>query len=317
LKERMLEVSGLYKNYGKFCAVKNLDFCVNKGEVFGFLGPNGAGKTTTMKIITGYLPMSRGRVKIGGKDISENGIQTRKLIGYLPETTPLYTDMFVDEYLEFIGKLRGLRGETLNKRVKKMLEVCGLEEMRKKPVGYLSKGYRQRTGLAQAMIHEPDLLILDEPMSGLDPNQIIEMRGLIKETGKEKAVVYCSHILPEVAATCDRILIINDGEAAAAGSPDEVAAKARERIFYDVVIKTNDKNIEEKLKRIPQIESVKSDYTAGAQEVKLAIETNSPQEIGEEIFDAAVKNGWKITYLSHRKTTLEDVFSKLTRKDAK
>jgi ABC-2 type transport system ATP-binding protein len=313
----MLEVSGLYKNYGKFCAVKNLDFSVNKGEVFGFLGPNGAGKTTTMKIITGYLPMSKGLVKVAGRDICENGLESRKKIGYLPETTPLYTDMFVDEYLEFVGKLRGLCGENLKKRIKKMLEVCGLEEMQKKPIGHLSKGYRQRTGLAQAMIHEPELLILDEPMSGLDPNQIVEIRELVKEIGKEKAVVYCSHILSEVAATCNRILIINDGETAARGTPEEVITKAQGHISYEVVIKTKDKNIEEKFKHISQIQEIKAIVSSDTLNVKLKIETNSEKEIGEEIFDVAVKNNWKITLLSHKKITLEDVFSKLTRKDAK
>ena len=317
MKERMLEVSGLYKNYGNFCAVKNLDFSVNKGEVFGFLGPNGAGKTTTMKIITGFLPMSQGCVKVAGMDISENDLEPRKKIGYLPETTPLYTDMFVDEYLTFIGRLRGLSGDNLKKRVKKMLEVCGLEEMRKKPVGHLSKGYRQRTGLAQAMIHEPQLLILDEPMSGLDPNQIVEIRELVKEIGKEKAVVYCSHILPEVAATCNRILIINNGETAAAGTPEEVASKAQERISYEVTLKTTDKNIQDKFKQVAQIQEVVIVASSDDTSVKLKIETNSAKEIGEDIFDIAVKNNWKITQLSHKKNTLEDVFSKLTKKDAK
>jgi len=317
LKECMLEVSNLYKNYGNVAAVKDLSFSVSKGEVFGFLGPNGAGKTTTMKIITGFLPMSQGRVKVAGMDIMEQDLKSRKKIGYLPETTPLYTDMFVEEYLTFIAKLRGLRGENLKKRIKKMLEVCGLEEMRKRPVGYLSKGYRQRTGLAQAMIHEPELLILDEPMSGLDPNQIVEIRQLIKEIGKEKAVVYCSHILSEVAATCNRVLIINDGETAAVGSPDEVAAKTQERISYEVTLKTTDKNIEEKFKQIQQIQEVTILAQSDGEKTELKIETNSSQEIGEDIFDVAVKNNWKITMLTHKKVTLEDVFSKLTKKDVK
>jgi len=275
LEELMLEVSNLYKNYGKTAAVKNLSFSVSKGEVFGFLGPNGAGKTTTMKIITGFLPMSQGSVKVAGLDIALNDLQARQKIGYLPETTPLYTDMFVCEYLEFIGKLRGLSGENLKKRVKKMLEVCGLEEMRNRPIGYLSKGYRQRTGLAQAMIHEPQLLILDEPMSGLDPNQIIEIRQLIKEIGKEKAVVYCSHILPEVAATCNRILIINEGETAAVGTPEEVIEKSREEnASYQITLKNFNEEIEKKIREIVEIEKISVNYS------------------------------------------LEDVFSKLTKKDA-
>ena len=262
MEEIMLEVSNLYKNYGKVAAVKDLCFSVKKGEVFGFLGPNGAGKTTTMKIITGFLPMSEGCVKVAGMDITLNDLQTRKKIGYLPETTPLYTDMFVCEYLEFIGKLRGLSGENLKKRVKKMIEVCGLEEMRKRPVGYLSKGYRQRTGLAQAMIHEPELLILDEPMSGLDPNQIIEIRQLIKEIGKEKAVVYCSHILPEVAATCNRILIINNGETAAVGTPDEVIEKSREEnTSYQITLKNFNAEIEAKIREIVEIEKISVNYS--------------------------------------------------------
>ena len=222
MTKNMLEVAGLCKNYGNFAAVKNLNFSVKKGEVLGFLGPNGAGKTTTMKIITGFIPMSAGEVFVDGKNILEHSVETRSIIGYLPETTPLYTDMFVEEYLTFIGKLRGLSGENLKRQTAKMIEVCGLEAMHRKTVGHLSKGYRQRTGIAQAMIHEPDLLILDEPISGLDPKQIVEIRKLIKEIGKEKAVVYCSHILPEIAATCDRIIIINNGETAAAGTVDEL-----------------------------------------------------------------------------------------------
>jgi len=317
LSKYMLEVSALYKNYGKFCAVNNLDFCVGKAEVFGFLGPNGAGKTTTMKIITGYLPMSSGRVTVDGENICRSGLDTRKKIGYLPETTPLYTDMFVDEYLEFIGKLRGLKGENLKKRVKVMLDVCGLWEMRKKPIGHLSKGYRQRTGLAQAMIHEPQLLILDEPMSGLDPNQIVEIRQLIKQIGKEKAVVYCSHILAEVAATCDRVLIINDGKTAAMGTTDEVTTKFQERVRYDAVVKTKDKEFSTKLGRIAKISDITSSPLPDGSGVSLRIETNSPDDIGEEIFDAAVKNGWKIVSLSHKRTTLEDVFARLTKKEGK
>jgi ABC-2 type transport system ATP-binding protein len=249
-------------------------------------------------------------------DISQKGLPSRKKIGYLPETTPLYTDMFVNEYLEYAGRLRGLSGKNLNTRVKKMLEVCGLEEMRKKPIGHLSKGYRQRTGLAQAMIHEPELLILDEPMSGLDPNQIVEIRELVKEIGKEKAVVYCSHILSEVAATCNRILIINNGEAAAVGTPEEVTARAQGHISYEVVIKTSkkgEKNIESKFKELSQIEEVRLVDSSDNSSVKLKIETNCANEIGEEIFDIAVKNNWKITQLTHKRITLEDVFSKLTK----
>ena len=236
MSKNMLEVAGLCKNYGNFTAVKNLDFFVKKGEVFGFLGPNGAGKTTTMKIITGFIPMSAGRVCVDGKDILEHSLETRRKIGYLPETTPLYTDMFVEEYLLFVGKLRGLTGEKLKRQTTKMIEVCGLETMWKRPVGHLSKGYRQRTGIAQAMIHEPDLLILDEPISGLDPNQIVEIRRLIKDIGKEKAVVYCSHILPEIAATCDKIIIINNGETAANGTLSELTNNGSETL-EDVFIK--------------------------------------------------------------------------------
>ena len=236
MSKNMLEVAGLCKNYGSFAAVRDLNFSVKKGEVFGFLGPNGAGKTTTMKIITGFIPSSAGNVSVDGKDIVEYSLETRRKIGYLPETTPLYTDMNVSEYLLFIGKLRGLSGEKLKKQMDKMIEVCGLGAMRKRPVGHLSKGYRQRTGIAQAMIHEPDLLILDEPISGLDPNQIVEIRRLIKDIGREKAVVYCSHILPEIAATCDRIIIINNGETAAAGTLNELTDNGNATL-EDVFIK--------------------------------------------------------------------------------
>lgn len=321
MSEHMLEVEMLCKNFGSVAAVKDLSFSVPKGEIFGFLGPNGAGKTTTMRMITSFLPASSGTVRIAGLNTQEHDLETRRKIGYLPETTPLYTDMFVDEYIRYVGELRGMTGLDLKKAVEKMLSVCGLHTMRKRPVAYLSKGYRQRVGLAQAMIHEPDLLILDEPMSGLDPNQIVEIRELIKEMGEEKTIIYCSHILSEVAATCNRVLIINNGELAALGTPDEVTAQVQQGCSeYEMVLHGNGKAVIEEIKMLPNIIRVRSQASdVGTEGIHIFIESSAQTDIGELLFTTVVKHNCTLSKLIHHRTTLEDVFTQLTltRKDVK
>ena len=246
----MLEVSNLHKKFGLFTAVKNLNFQIQKGEIFGFLGPNGAGKTTTMRMITCYIPPSSGSIRVAGLDPSVSSLEVRRKIGYLPEHNPLYNDMTVLEYLQFVGEIRGIKGSRLQKRIDELFNICSIGKMSSRLIGNLSKGYRQRVGLAQVLMHNPDLLILDEPMSGLDPNQIIEIRNLIKNLGQEKTVIYCSHILSEVRATCDRILIINDGQMVASGTPEELVNNAGKGNRYQVRIKGDRYEIENKLSSI-------------------------------------------------------------------
>lgn len=308
----MLEVQKLNKRFGDVHAVKDLSFQIKKGEVFGFLGPNAAGKTTTMRIITCFIPATSGSVKIDGIDITEHSIEIRKKLGYLTENNPLYNDMHVDEYLSFVGKLRGLKGKRLTSAIDNMYQISGLGTVTKRQIGKLSKGFRQRVGLAQAMIHNPDLLILDEPMSGLDPNQIIEIRELIKNIGKEKTVIYCSHILSEVSATCSQILIINNGISVATGTPDELTSKTGQGNQYIMKIRGDKETIESGLKELPVVSKIKTDsYLDEWLQVKVTAEGNI--EIGEDLFKCVVNNGWSLAELKREETSLEDVFTQLTR----
>ncbi len=310
MSENMLDVQGLTKKFGDFTAVDQLSFSVKKGEVFGFLGPNGAGKTTTMRMITNFIPSTSGSVLIDGVGGIDNDLLMRKKIGYLPESTPLYSDMFVGEYIKFVGELRGLRGAKLKQQMDKMIEVTGLTQMVKRPVGYLSKGYRQRVGLAQAMIHEPELLILDEPISGLDPNQIVEIRELIKDIGREKTVIYCSHILSEVAQTCNRLLIINNGKVVTRGTPDEVTSQFTGKTTFTLKVTAEQNEVLAHFKALPSVLSATGKIENDLTEV--VIETAEDEEFGEVIFDSVVDKGWKLRELTHRVTTLEDVFTQLT-----
>ncbi len=310
MSEKMLEVIGLTKKFGSFTAVDDLNFSVNRGEVFGFLGPNGAGKTTTMRMITNFIPSTSGVVKVDGISGIANDLEIRKKIGYLPETTPLYSDMFVGEYLKFVGELRGLKGKKLKSQVDKMIEITGLEKMVNRPVGYLSKGYRQRVGLSQAMIHEPELLILDEPISGLDPNQIVEIRQLIREIGKEKTVLYCSHILSEVSATCDRLLIINNGKMITTGTTDDVINQFTGKCEFSLVLNGDATSMKSTFDSLDKVISSSVQTEDGV--TRLFLETNSDENYGEILFDTVVDNGWKLRELTHKTTTLEDVFTKIT-----
>ncbi len=308
----MVDVQKLNKRFGDVHAVNDLSFQIKRGEVFGFLGPNGAGKTTTMRILTCFIPATSGTVSINGLDLNEHSIDIRRKMGYLTENNPLYNDMHVNEYLLFVGKLRGLKGKSLSTSIDKMYQTCGLTNIPKRQIGNLSKGFRQRVGLAQAMIHNPDLLILDEPSSGLDPNQIIEIRELIKKIGKEKTVIYCSHILSEVSATCNRILIINNGISVATGTPDELTSKSGQRNQYNLRIKGDKEKIESSFEDLPVVSSAKAvPFQDDWFQVKVISEEKN--DIGEDLFKCVVDNGWRLSELKREETSLEDVFTKLTR----
>jgi len=306
----MLEVKNLNKNFGKVQAVKDVCFDVKKGEILGFLGPNGAGKTTTMRIITCFIPATSGTVKVCGFDTRENDIEVRKRIGYLPENNPLYLDMNVLEYLKFVGEIRGLKGAKLLSRIDEMLNVCGLTKMTGRQISKLSKGYKQRTGLAQTMLHDPEILILDEPMTGLDPNQIIEIRNLIKNIGKEKTVIYCSHILSEVSATCNRILIINNGSIVASGSPEELTSQITQTGGYVIKLKGDKTQIKEKLSLVEGVSNIRISEAGEWLEVFVV---SGKEDIGEKLYKCIFENGWSLAELKRHSATLEDVFTQLTK----
>jgi len=221
----MIEIKNLTKKFGQNLVLDNISFSVEKGEILGFLGPNGAGKSTTMKIITSFWTPTSGQILIDGFNIAKDALSARKKIGYLPETVPLYEDMRVFEYLKFIAEIRGLSRSEIKDRIKEVVLICGLSKVLRQPIEELSKGFCQRVGLAQAIMHQPDILILDEPTTGLDPNQIVEIRDLIKTIGREKTVIFSTHILSEVSATCNRVIIINNGKIVGQGSPDEFEKK--------------------------------------------------------------------------------------------
>ncbi|MBD3391628.1 MAG: ATP-binding cassette domain-containing protein [Chitinivibrionales bacterium] len=307
----MMDVRQLNKRFGDVHAVRDLTFQVKKGEVFGFLGPNGAGKTTTMRIVTCYIPASSGTISVGGHDTVEHSLDVRKKIGYLPENNPLYNDMMVTEYLKFAGELRGMQGDKLSSRIDEMVQVCGLAKMTGREIGKLSKGYRQRVGLAQAMLHDPDLLILDEPTSGLDPNQIIEIRELIKKIGREKTVIYCSHILSEVSATCTRILIINNGSPVATGTAEELTSQMGSGNQYVLRVRGSGPDIEAKLQGVAGVSSVSASQDNEWASVRVACEGN--EDIGESLFRCVVDNRWSLAELKRERASLEEVFTQLTR----
>src|SRR6187399_2937878 len=252
----MIKVENLTKRYAGQPAIRNLNFEVSRGEIMGFLGPNGAGKTTTMRILAGFMPPSSGRASIAGFDVFEKSLQARTHLGYMPENVPLYTDMRVTEYLDYRAALKGVPRRRMVERVGDVKELCGLKEVEKKLIGALSKGYRQRVGLADALVHEPDLLILDEPTSGLDPNQIRQVRDLIKNLGKQHTILLSTHILPEVEMTCSRVIIINKGKIEACDTPENLLGEIRTAGGVTLEAKTGADNGLEQLKKIAGVKDV-------------------------------------------------------------
>ena len=310
-----IAVRNLVKMYGDTAAINDISFDVKTGEILGFLGPNGAGKTTTMKIITCYMPPSSGSVEVDGMNTAEQSLEVRRKIGYLPEMNPLYLDMNVLDYLEYSAQLHGLRGGAVQQRSKEMVHVCGLEDVRHKDIGEMSKGYRQRVGLAQSMIHDPEVLILDEPTSGLDPNQIAEIRTLIKHLGRAKTVILSTHILSEVQATCDRVLIIHEGKIVANGSPAQLQQEFQgaDTITMEIKAVAADPQAEiaPRLKTVAYVTGVTLlAHSEGRSTFE--IHADKGNDIREALFRTAVSEGWIVLEMHRRVTSLEEVFHKLT-----
>ncbi len=309
-----IKVSNLSKYYGNFLAVDNISFEVNKGDILGFLGPNGAGKSTTMKIITTYLPATSGDVAVDDLDVEEKSLEVRRKIGYLPEQNPLYHDMNVADYLDYIAALDGIPKDKIKSRREEMIKVCGLTEMRNKDIGELSKGYKQRVGLAQAMINNPEVLILDEPTSGLDPNQIIEIRNLIKKLGREKTVVLSTHILSEVQATCNRVIIVNKGKIVADGSPEELQAKSKGESIVTLEVKNNiDKNtLTGELKTCRGVKKVEFSKDTGDSFV-FNIYGEKGADLREAISNKVLQIKATLLSMQTKQSSLEDIFRELTK----
>jgi len=318
-EQAKIEVQNLSKQYGRVQAVTDISFSVENNQVLGFLGPNGAGKTTVMKILTGFHFPSSGKAFVDGISVDEDPLEIKKRIGYLPENVPLYADLTVDEYLTFAAKARFIPKAKRAGAVDASLEACGLLDYRNRKIETLSKGYRQRAGLAQAILHDPPILILDEPTTGLDPNQIIEIRSLIKELGKRKTVILSTHILQEVEAICTQVLIINNGQIAAIGRPEEIANTMKGGDTWVLVLKNTRDNsdagvVKDKLLELGSISNVLTEATADgfvrASFFAPAVSDNSVY--GEQIFDWAVNGGYKILEMNRKKLSIEDIFVKLT-----
>ncbi len=304
-------VKNFTKTYGIQKAVDDISFTVNTGEVLGFLGPNGAGKSTTMRAITTFLTPTGGDITVGEYSINENPEAVKKHIGYLPESNPLYLDMPVINYLRFVAELQGITSHRIKEKIQDMVNICGLEGEKHKKIGELSKGYRQRVGLAQALIHDPEVLILDEPTSGLDPNQIVEIRELIRNIGREKTVILSSHILAEVEATCDRILIINKGKIVADGTAEDLRKAAQGNEIVKITIEDGERNaIYEALQKLDSIQLVDFRERSGN---AFEVQSKPGASSRRDIFKLCVDKNWILTEMTAIETRLEDIFRELTK----
>jgi gliding motility-associated transport system ATP-binding protein len=306
--EVLIRAEGVSKVYGATRAVDNISFELKRGEVLGFLGPNGAGKTTTMKILTCFMAPTSGRAFVGGLDVYTESLEVRKKIGYLPEDNPLYPDMTPLEYLEFVAAVRDIPAARRRERIAQIGRVCGLSDVAGRPIVELSKGFRQRVGLAQALLHDPEIIILDEPTSGLDPNQIAEIRTLIGDISREKTIILSTHILPEVQATCGRVIIIHDGRLVADGTPEELR-RAEQGNRYHVLLDAPPADAGDLLSRIDGVTQVERNSVDGAFQV-----SGRPDvDLRRPLFRCAVDRGWTLLELRRETASLEDAFRKITR----
>lgn len=310
----MIDVHSLTKRFGRHTAVDGISFSVDRGEIVGFLGPNGAGKTTTLRMLTGFLPPTSGAATIAGFDVSRQSLKTREQIGYMPENVPLYEEMRTREYLKFRGKLKGLSGSRLRERLGHVIERCGLESVKKKMIRTLSKGYRQRVGLADALIADPALLILDEPTNGLDPNQIRQIRNLIKDLGEERTVLVSTHILSEVEMTCNKVVIIDGGKVRASDSPANLVSTMRAAGRVTVEWQADPAKSAEALADLKHVKKIIEEPSEDGW-IRFSVLVDSGTDARARIGQLATTNNWPIRTLHRHTATLEDVFVELTRKD--
>ena len=309
----MIELKNITKYYGDFPAVTNISFKIERGEIVGLLGPNGAGKSTTMKMITGFMPPTSGELSVGGNDIVSQSIEARRRIGYLPETVPLYTDMTVYSYIEYMGLLRGLNKKNIKSKVDNVIEICKLEDYRNSLISKLSKGFRQRVGISQAIIHEPEVLVLDEPTIGIDPNQVVETRQLIKNLSGEHTLILSSHILPEVSSICERVLIIHEGEIAASDTIENLSSlmSGKNKVEADII--GSPQAIVAELEKINGVKSVQFSINKSSNEFStFSIESEINSDIRSEISKIIINNDWGLIRLQSMGMSLEDIFLQIT-----
>lgn len=311
----MIQVENVTKRYGPKTAVRDISFEVDRGEIVGFLGPNGAGKTTTMRILTGFLPPTSGRARVGGFDVLEQPIEVKRRIGYLPETPPLYPEMEVGDYLRFVAGIKGIAKPEIGRRVDSVLERTSSEDVRQTLVGKLSKGYRQRVGLAQALIHNPDVLVLDEPTSGLDPKQIIEVRGLIRDLAGEHTIILSTHILSEVSGTCSRVIIINEGRIEASDTPENLTAQLQGANAVLIEVEGPPGEVQDRLGQEPGVRAVSQEAGRDGR-VLWRVEIDKDGSAPRRLAEAMVNSGWGLYRLEPLGLSLEDIFLKLTGDDA-
>ncbi len=308
----MIDVKGLTRYYGEKRAISDVTFHVNKGEVLGLLGPNAAGKTTTMRILTCYMPPTSGTATVGGYDIFEQSLEVRKITGYLPENPPLYTDMTVEDYLTFVSKIKGVPRDKVKKEVDTVVEKANIGDVRKRIIGKLSKGYKQRVGLAQSLINNPQIVILDEPTVGLDPKQIIEIRQLIKNLGGDHTVILSSHILPEIEQTCERVVIINEGKVVAEDTVENLTNRMHGVQRITLQVEGTEDAIKQALQPISEIQKIELN-SKGNDIREVIVET--PKDVRKELAKAIVNNGLGLLELSTERFTLEEIFLHLTTKE--
>ena len=310
MQPSVIQASDVTHYYGPYPAIQDVSFSVRKGEVLGFLGPNGAGKTTTMRILTGFLPPSRGKVSLEGFDVVEKSLEVRRRVGYLPETVPLYTEMTVTSYLKYMGTLRAMSPARIKVRLDEVIGVCRLGDYRKTQIGKLSKGFRQRVGIAQAIIHEPEVLVLDEPTIGIDPIQVVETRNLIQELGRDQTVVLSSHILPEVSMICERVLIIHEGRIVAEDTPKNLAQGLQGVDRLEVEIGGPAAQVLPALRAIPGVEEVSHRNVQGRQ--AYVVQAQPGRDLRDEISRVVISNGWSLRSLQMVGMSLEEIFLRLT-----
>lgn len=313
----MIEVEHLTKSYGTARAVNDISFTVEKGEILGFLGPNGAGKTTTMRILTGYLPATEGTARIAGFDVFEQSMEVRKRIGYLPETPPIYPEMRISDYLTFVARIKGVEAAAIPNRVEEAMRLTGLAERRDELIKRLSRGYKQRVGIAQAIVHNPDVVILDEPTVGLDPNQIIEVRKLIKGLAGDHTILLSTHILPEVEMTCDRVVIINKGKIAAIDTPDNLITQQQGSERVQVQARGEAEALRAALESVTGVNRVETSVNEGSDVVAVTIESETGHDVRGQIAAQIVGGGFELLELRAVNLSLEDIFRQLTTEEQK